>query len=176
MKHFTERSNRHCYSYNNPTYILSFGMSALQINETNFNRLSQNSQRALDDADESTALSQAGKAAIEYGIAGLILYIDIHTQILENNFRQGELVELEVIKLLAYIKFSITMLEREDAHALKSIEFISDDHLLDWKAKEKKLLALANVDAIQSEVNQTAATLVDECFKDNSSNSYGFAS
>ncbi|CDZ76825.1 hypothetical protein BN59_01101 [Legionella massiliensis] len=173
MKYFGPASGNEKYSYNEPTYLRSFGVASYMINETDFNKLERSVRDALERGDDRSSLLYAGKAAIEYGVAGLLLYIDTYITILSKPSAKDEMIEQEVIKLLAYIGFAKQMLEIKDAKALKSMQIIySDDYDSDsyWKKREVKLLSLIDdTELVLSESKDMADALVKECLKDNQS-------
>ncbi|STX28295.1 Uncharacterised protein [Legionella beliardensis] len=171
MKTTGKQANRDIYSYNNPIYIKSFGLACDKIYEADFTRLEKNARFALSLDDEYMAILQAGKAAIEYGVAGLILYINIYIKILEKSVNNGELVEQEVITLLGYVKFARQMLAKKESKALKSIEIIYGDDqyttLSYWEEKEGQLMQFLNkngIDLIKAESDKVTNLLLQKSF------------
>ncbi|WP_419420765.1 hypothetical protein ACNVED_05580 [Legionella sp. D16C41] len=171
MKTTAKTANRGIYSYDNPLYIKSFGLACDKIYEVDFNRLEKNAKLALSLDDEYMAILQAGKAAIEYGVAGLILYINIYIKILEKSFNFGEMVEQEVITLLGYVKFARQMIIKKETKALKSLEIIyGEDNYTSidyWTEKESQLMKFINkkyVDFVNAESDKIADILLQKSY------------
>lgn len=158
------------YSYNQLSYYGLFGAKSLQIEESNYNSLRREIDKLLKNEDDNSATIYAGKLALEYGVAGLLEYIDICTKLMHKDSAKGEMVEQEVMQLLGLLCFCKKMLlEKTEQKAIDSMELIESvvDYQASsyWDNNESKLLELieTNQDYVKTEANDIADSLVAEC-------------
>ncbi|MFA5960416.1 MAG: hypothetical protein WC785_07850 [Tatlockia sp.] len=160
------------YSYSNLTYVRGFGSAPRQVSESKFNQLQTHCLAALAKEDAGSALKFAGKSAIEYGVAGLILYIDAYTEILTKALRANEIIEQELIHVLGYLQFARKLvLNKKEQRALLSMDTVYDgeDYQLApyWDAREEKLYRLSdNLEEIKSEADVLSNALLEECIQE----------
>ena len=158
------------YSYNLVAYYGIFGTQSNQIKETNFNRLRREIDILINSKENNLAVIYAGKLALEYGVAGLLEYIAISTELMNKDTSKEEMIDREVMQLLGLLFFCKKMLlEQKEPKALKSMELIySEDNFqtsLYWEQRENELLAFIkdNQSYVKKEANDIAQSLVDEC-------------
>lgn len=167
------------YSYNLVSYYGLFGVKSLQIEESDFNPLRREIDKLLKNEDDNSATIYAGKLALEYGVAGLLEYIDICTKLTHKDSAKGEMVNQEVMQLLGLNYFCKKMLlEQKEQKAIDSMELI--ESVVDyqsssyWDNNESKLLELieTNQDYVKTEANDIADSLVAECIPKTSMSNY----
>lgn len=159
----------HSYSYDSLIYKSQFGIAAcFKVEETNFNKLEK---LAKNDVEP---LKYAGKAAILYGIPGLLLYIDVCTKQLEISSQQNEMVGQSAIQLLAKLSFSKEMLctikEKKAVEAMDALMPLEQYNEKDyWEDKFYRIIALLEKSSdydsnfITNEIKNISKTLISSC-------------
>jgi hypothetical protein len=160
------------YSYNNLMYRGQIGFSAKPFEGQSYKKLVDKAEKALSQKQYDNAITNAKIAAIHYGVAGLLLYVNVMTQYLQEQSKQGELVEVPVANMLAFLDFARAMLDNCDTKALKSIsltELDANTYSTDkyWDEKKEQLFALVpesdKHQLIKFEAAATTESLIARC-------------
>ena len=107
------------FSYDSVVYKISFGISAcFRVTEKNFNVLERLSKTHSDP------LQYSGRAAILYGIPGLLLHVDIHTKLLKESFlNENAIVDQEAVSLLGKLAFAKNLLcDQKESKAIAAMD------------------------------------------------------
>ena len=158
------------FSYDSLVYKISFGTAAcFRVAEKNFNVLERLSKT------EPEPLKYSGRAAILYGVSGLLLHIDVYTQQIKDAFfKENEIIEQDAIRILGELAFAKTLLcDLKESKAIASMDAMMPGVQYEkpafWSTKEKKLFDLLeksqdyNAEFIQQEIKNVSNTLLDAC-------------
>ena len=158
------------FSYDSFIYRTNFGIAAcFHVTEKNFNVLERLSKT------QPEPLKYSGRAAILYGVSGLLLHLDVYTKrIKEVFYKENEIIERDAVRILGELAFAKTLLcDLKESKAIASMGAmmpgVQYENPAFWATKEKELFDLLeksqnyNAEFIQQEIKNVSNTLLDAC-------------